>query len=217
MSQPPKNQNANRRSPSHKGSSFKNPLAIALLGSVLINGVLLGALATKHKIRKVHTQAHWQAQGQAQGQAQAHSRPKRAGRADELPHLLNPKERKRFDQLARQTVGTDMQEARKQLQKSRESLNRAMRAETFDPDALSAAMATVRANRNAIAQISDRAISSYLEQASPDERIKILQRMSRTHRSNEGKGRKSESRRENPAKKIPTNPGQEQQPSAQDP
>ena len=213
MSQPPKNQNANRRSPSHKGSSFKNPLAIALLGSVLINGVLLGALATKHKIRKVHTQAHWQ----AQGQAQAHSRPKRAGRADELPHLLNPKERKRFDQLARQTVGTDMQEARKQLQKSRESLNRAMRAETFDPDALSAAMATVRANRNAIAQISDRAISSYLEQASPDERIKILQRMSRTHRSNEGKGRKSESRRENPAKKIPTNPGQEQQPSAQDP
>jgi len=151
-------------------SPFKNPLVIALLASVLLNGILLGlTLAPKPDTTTTASTAR--------------SAPLTQPRYEDLPRYLRGDQRRAFDQFIRGTYGADLSEARKSLLDSRKSLGEALRAEPYDAGAVEAAMA-----HSQVALISDRALNEFTTQIEPEARAEMLRRLSRRDRMNGKRG-----------------------------
>lgn len=158
---------------------FKNPLVLALLASVLLNGVLIGkSLSPKpDQAEGPDTRPNIQAPG-----------PQSRGRLENLPRYLTPEQRERFDTAAKASGQKNVREAFKDMRRAHRTVGETLRAEPFDSAALRAATADVREKSTALASASDESIAAFLDSATPEERAEILTAM----RMGERKGRKGE-------------------------
>ena len=161
--------------------TLKNPLVIALLASVLLNGILLGlTLAPKPQTATAQTPAR----------SAQHVTP----RYEDLPRYLRGDQRRAFDRFVRDTYGDELGQARKSLLDSRRTLGDALRAEPYDSSAVEAAMADVRAARTLVASISDKALNDFTRQIEPEARAEMLRRLSRRDRKDGKRGGRRDAR-----------------------
>lgn len=156
---------------------FKNPLVLALLASVLLNGVLIGkAMSPKPAT-----------DGPVAGQTDM--RPRGGpSRLETLPRYLSPEQRARFDEMTKASGRKDVRKAFSDLRAARKTVNELLRADTLDSPALRAAMADVRTKAIALAELSDESIAAFLETSTAQERKDILEAMKRKGGRKGGRG-----------------------------
>ena len=177
---------------------FKNPLVLALLASVLINGVLIGKAMTPKPDRP---------SGQSARSQPGSPPPGARNRLDALPRYLSPEQRARFDEAAKASGRKDMRKAFTDLRRARKTVNDLAKTDPFDGEKLRAAMADVREKSNALSLLSDNTIAAFLETATAEERIEIITAMRKAGR----KGRKGPkglkgNRKDRPGKQGPDRP-----------
>lgn len=162
----------------HGASPFKNPLVIALLGSVLLNGILLGLTLAPKPTLSADTPP-------------ARSAQQSSPRYEDLPRYLRGDQRRTFDRFVRETYGPQLRQARETLAEERHALGEALRAEPYNQDAVTSAMAGVRDARAELAQVTDLALNDFTAQLDSDARAQMLRRLSRRDRK---EGRRDERR-----------------------
>ena len=147
---------------------FKNPLVLALLASVLLNGVLIG--------KTISPERHGP---RANRGAAEHIPPGPGGRLNALPRYLSTEQRIKFDLAAKASGRQDVYAVWQELKDARKAVMDNVRARPYDPAAVRTAMAEVRAKADALAALSDESIASFLESRTAEERTEILRAMNR--------------------------------------
>ena len=160
---------------------FKNPLVLALLASVLLNGVLIGK-AMSPKPDPQHPAA----------ERPNDMRPRsRQVKLENLPRHLTPEQRLKFDVAAKASGRADVRAAFKELRAARRNVINLAAADPLDRTQLRAAMQDARTKAAALAELSDEAIATWLETADTAERQDAIKAMKRAGRRG-GKGKRGD-------------------------